>query len=262
MRQTAASRANDSQDRALDAALHERDRQLVGLADDSLGDEATVPGPAAAVDVSRLVWNGAGSAAAGGAVGFGVRAACRALLLVVDAWGGAASAFAAGVVWAVWLGRVVGVSGVLGVVDVVKVGGSGWWIAIGLSQAGQFLGRRRAGRGARALLAGRLARCGGTVDAARELAEPWGRGALARRGSGARAARTSGRPGYLDRVRLAEQNARLRWRTAPRIPLRPDWPSSLATSTSLWAPVRAVCWMLERWISGAGSCGPVTARRR
>jgi len=175
----------------------ERDRQLVGLADDSLGDEAWCPVPQRAVDVSRRVWTGAVSAAAGGAVGFGVRDACCALLVAVDAgvarcrrvrpavrdgrcgWGGRrVRGCSASWAWS-------------------RSAGSGWWIAIGLSRAGRF-SWATAGWSWHldALLAGGLSGAGGTADAARELAEPWGRGALARPGSGARAERTSGRPGW------------------------------------------------------------------
>ena len=86
-----------------------------------------------------------------------------ALRLAVGAWGGVVSAFAGGgAVWAVWLGRVVGVSGALGVVDVVKVGGQ-WlverdrpltgravsWATAGWSwHPGRAAGRRLAGWGA------------------------------------------------------------------------------------------------------------------
>ncbi len=50
------------------------------------------------------------------------------------------------------------------------------------SQPGQFLGRRWAGRGTSTRCWPAACQVRGTADAARELAEPWGRGALARPG--------------------------------------------------------------------------------
>ena len=104
---------------------------------DSFGDEAWCRAPQRPVGVSRGVWTGAGSAAAGwAAVGFGVRAACRAFLLAVEAgvarrrrlrqvrygrcgWGGWSACPGCSASWT-WSGS----------------SGGGWWIAIGLSQAG------------------------------------------------------------------------------------------------------------------------------
>ena len=208
---------------------HERDRQLVGLADDSLGDDGwMVSAPQRRVDVFRGVWTGLDPRQLGGSVGFGVRAACCAVDAGVAHRRHVRPAVRHG---RVWLGRVVGVLGCSASWTWSRSAGGGWWIAIGLSEAGQFLGRRRAGRGGSTRCWPAACRCGGTADAAGGLRSPWGRVALARPGSGVRAERTMVDPVSLiasawpSRMRCCDGGLR-------RIPLRPDWPSSLATSTS------------------------------
>jgi hypothetical protein len=119
-----------------------------------------------------------------GAVGFGVRAACRALLLVVDAgvarrrrvrpavrygrcgWGGWSACPGCSASWT-WS----------------RSAGNGWWIAIGLSQTGQSFWATAGWSWHPGRAAGlRLARCSTTADAARERAEPLGDGLPCRPG--------------------------------------------------------------------------------